>query len=145
MQRRDLLTSLGFGAFLAAAGSVAAMFVRFLTPNLVAPAPGRVGIGRPEDYPAGALTYVENARVFVGRDARGLYALVAICTHLGCTPRMDRGQFVCPCHGSRFAADGRVTGGPASRPLERAFVGAADGKLFVDRSRIVDADYRFPA
>jgi len=50
---------------------------------------------------------------------------------------------VCPCHGSRFARDGRVLSAPATRPLERAFVGrAASGNLFIDRRRVVDADYR---
>ncbi len=83
--------------------------------------------------------------MYVGRDARGFYALVAICTHLGCTPRLAADQFVCPCHGSRFAADGQVISGPASRPLERAFVGSTNGRLFVDRSRIVDRNFRFPA
>lgn len=41
------------------------------------------------------------------------------CTHLGC--RLDRvveGVLVCPCHGSRFDADGQVLTGPASRALQ---------------------------
>jgi len=43
------------------------------------------------------------------------------CTHLGCTVRWDNEEQVlrCPCHGSRFADDGRPTKGPAKRPLQQ--------------------------
>ena len=144
LTRRDFLTNLGFGAFLAFIGTLVAIFARFLAPNLVTPAPGPVEIGMPDEYAIGSLTYIENARTYLGRDARGFYAIIAICTHLGCTPRLEGDELACPCHGSRFARDGTVLAAPATRPLERAFVGrAASGKLFVDRSRIVDMNYRF--
>jgi Rieske Fe-S protein len=41
------------------------------------------------------------------------------CTHLGCTVRWDNDAQVlrCPCHGSRFADDGRPVQGPAKRSL----------------------------
>ncbi len=143
LSRNDFLANLGFGAFLATAGSAMAIFARFLTPNLVTPRPGPIEIGTPADYPVGVLTYVEAARVYVGRDDRGFYALIAVCTHLGCLPRPERKSLVCPCHGSRFALDGQVISGPARRALDRAFVGrASNGKLFVDRSRLVHRDYR---
>ncbi|MFF8378196.1 FAD-dependent oxidoreductase [Streptomyces sp. NPDC015661] len=42
------------------------------------------------------------------------------CTHMGCELGFDEAEqtWECPCHGSRFAADGRVLQGPATRPLE---------------------------
>ena len=143
LSRRDFLTNLGYGAFLAASGTLAAMFARFLTPNITTPVPGPVEIGMPDEYAVGSLTQIENARAYLGRDAQGFYAIVAICTHLGCTPRLDGNEFACPCHGSRFARDGRVLSAPATRALDRAFVGRnVNGKLLVDCSRRVDADYR---
>jgi len=143
MTRRNFLRNLGYGAFLASSGLIAAMFARFLTPNITTPAPGPVEIGMPEEYARGSLTHVENARAYLGRDAFGFYAIIAICTHLGCAPHLDGDEFACPCHGSRFARDGRVLAAPATRALDRAFVGRnANGKLFIDRSRIVDASYR---
>ncbi len=146
MKRRDFLQQFGFGSAIAAIGSVAGILGRFLTPNVVAPKAGPVEVGNPEEYGIGALTYVEAARAYIGRDQRGFYALAATCTHLGCTPRLEGKQFACPCHGSRFALNGDVLAGPAKRPLDHMAVGLApSGRLFVDRSRIVDADFHFPA
>jgi cytochrome b6-f complex iron-sulfur subunit len=143
ISRRNFLINLGYGIFLAASGMLAAMFARFLSPNLFAPAPGPIEIGKPDEYAVGSLTHIENARVYLGRDAQGFYAIIALCTHLGCTPRMEGDGFACPCHGSRFASNGRVVAAPATRALDRAFVGRnANGKLFVDRSHLVDASYR---
>ncbi|KAL1507139.1 hypothetical protein AB1Y20_007992 [Prymnesium parvum] len=72
------------------------------------------------------------------------FALRAECTHLGClvTPNPLGDGFTCPCHGSRYAADGTVLRGPAPRPLRLAKVEArdGDGKLFM--SAWTDPDFR---
>ena len=55
------------------------------------------------------------------------------CTHLGCAHHWEeaRGQFVCPCHNSLFSIDGRVTYGPAPRPLDRYAVKTDGNKLLL--------------
>ena len=51
------------------------------------------------------------------------------CTHLGCAYHWDdrKSEFLCPCHNSLFAIDGRVISGPAPRPLDR-FATKVQGK-----------------
>ncbi len=143
MNRRDFLTAVSWGAAAVGAGSVIAALSRFMQPVIQTGAPGPVDVGLPGDYAAGSLTFVEPARAYLGRDDRGFYAILAICTHLGCTPRLQSGGYACPCHGSRFNRDGAVLNGPASRPLDRALVGrSSDGHLFVDPGRLVDPDFR---
>ncbi|KOO34970.1 cytochrome b6-f complex iron-sulfur subunit, partial [Chrysochromulina tobinii] len=65
------------------------------------------------------------------------YALRAECTHLGCLVQPDplTGGFACPCHGSRYAADGSVTRGPAPAPLKlaRVDVRQSDGAVLMSR------------
>ena len=55
------------------------------------------------------------------------------CTHLGCAYHWDdaRSEFVCPCHNSLFAIDGKVTYGPAPRPLDRYETKIAGKNLLV--------------
>ena len=47
--------------------------------------------------------------------------LVGICTHLGCVPASNKGEFngwFCPCHGSHYDTSGRIRKGPAPKNLE---------------------------
>lgn len=56
------------------------------------------------------------------RDEDGeLHLRSAVCTHLRCVVRWNDGEgtWDCPCHGSRFDADGTVLEGPANRDLPR--------------------------
>jgi ubiquinol-cytochrome c reductase iron-sulfur subunit len=47
--------------------------------------------------------------------------LVGVCTHLGCVPLPnagDYGGYFCPCHGSHYDVSGRIRKGPAPYNLE---------------------------
>lgn len=46
--------------------------------------------------------------------------MIATCTHLGCIPVGESGEFggwLCPCHGSQFDTAGRIRKGPAPTNL----------------------------
>ena len=46
--------------------------------------------------------------------------MLGVCTHLGCVPLSDRGDFggwFCPCHGSHYDKAGRIRKGPAPKNL----------------------------
>ena len=47
--------------------------------------------------------------------------MIGVCTHLGCVPLGDAGDFggwFCPCHGSHYDTAGRIRRGPAPRNLQ---------------------------
>jgi Rieske Fe-S protein len=67
------------------------------------------------------------------RDTSEVYAVDLTCTHLGCTVTAARDGFVCPCHGSRFGADGQVARGPATACLKRLDAEHRDGTIQVFR------------
>ncbi|MEZ5354263.1 MAG: ubiquinol-cytochrome c reductase iron-sulfur subunit [Bryobacteraceae bacterium] len=66
-------------------------------------------------------------------DGGQVVAFAPGCTHLGCAYHWDERNknFLCPCHTSTFAADGRVLEGPAPRPLDRYQTRVENGKLQV--------------
>ncbi|MEQ6202206.1 ubiquinol-cytochrome c reductase iron-sulfur subunit [Sulfitobacter sp. HNIBRBA2951] len=46
--------------------------------------------------------------------------MMGVCTHLGCVPLGDAGDFggwFCPCHGSHYDTAGRIRKGPAPKNL----------------------------
>jgi len=59
------------------------------------------------------------------------YAINAVCTHLGCVVPWNRAQlkYICPCHGSQYAATGQVVRGPAPLSLALAHCDTVDGKV----------------
>ena len=98
------------------------------------PGEGPVDIGTAADYPRdGVYDRFIHQRFFVLRRVGSLTAMSNVCTHRKCTVRHEEGVgFVCPCHGARFDAEGKVTGGPAPHDLPHFPVTeGADGHLYV--------------
>lgn len=62
---------------------------------------------------------VSGESVIVARTGEASFvALSSVCPHRGCNVEYrDKDEFYCPCHGSRFALDGKVLQGPARKPL----------------------------
>jgi cytochrome b6-f complex iron-sulfur subunit len=99
-------------------------------------------IGYPSDFGFGVDTkFQKDYRIWVVRNAEGLFVIYARCTHLGCTPDWKSGEnkFKCPCHGSGYDTEGVNFEGPAPRPLDRAKVELdAEGQIVVDTSILYD-------
>jgi len=57
-----------------------------------------------------------------------------ICTHLGCHFNWNPASrhFECPCHGSVYALDGTVLGGPTPRNLDTLPTRIENGELYVE-------------
>jgi len=61
----------------------------------------------------------DKVRVKSGKDE--WLVVIGICTHLGCIPLVNQGDYkgwFCPCHGSHYDTSGRIRKGPAPRNLE---------------------------
>jgi cytochrome b6-f complex iron-sulfur subunit len=158
--RRAFLGKLGIGATLLALAGQTFAFFRSLVPNVLYEEPMRFKIGTPDQFGEGAK-FIEDKRVYVFRERNTFYAISAVCTHLGCTVKLQRlnqpkrvkargrefdeqAEFHCPCHGSKYHGDGTNYAGPAPRPLayHRVEVSPDDGQLIVDLSQNVGQDFR---
>lgn len=82
-------------------------------------------VGEPSTFVAGTPKYFSTGNFYVVRDAGGLYALTAKCTHDGATTCIGTSnncsasgtEFYCPRHGATFSFLGTATTGPAFLPL----------------------------
>jgi cytochrome b6-f complex iron-sulfur subunit len=127
--------------FTAAIGGCVTAMTRFMFPNVLFEPPTRFKVGRPDEFPAGVVDtrFTEANGVWIVNNDGKLYALIAICTHLGCPPNWLEAQnkFKCPCHGSGYYKSGVNFEGPTPRPLERAAIAVdpEDGQIVVDKAR----------
>ena len=117
--------------------------------NTVSPPSGPVGAGNVSTIAVNTMRAVPGEAVILGRDAGGLYAMSAACTHAGClvdvTTSGGTEELYCPCHGSLFDANGGVKRGPAGLPLQHYQVEvAADGTITVQGGMPVSAETRTP-
>jgi len=144
--RRSFLSMSAIGSFLAALAVAAAGALRLPNPTVLPGPVRRYKIGPLERFPVGSQTALPEEGFVVFRDARGLYAISTICTHLGCTAAVTAQGFACPCHGSKFDATGRVVEGPAPRALPWLELSrAADGQLIVCADNEVSSGTHFEA
>ncbi len=121
--------------------------VRYLIPRVSYEPSSIFKAGKPEEYPLGSVTLIPTRKVWIIREGKGIYALIAVCTHLSCQPRWleDEQIFKCPCHGGQFYKNGVNFAGPPPKPLARAYVTLSDdGRLIVDKEKIVGLDYILP-
>ncbi len=132
--RRDWLGLSAVWAFLATTGAALVGIVRLPKPSVL-PGPRQVyRLGPPDEFPVGVVTKVASGAAFLYREDKGFHAISSVCTHLGCTVKPnDQNGYSCPCHGSRFDAQGRVVRGPAPRGLAWLRLALlANGQLEVD-------------
>ena len=134
VRRRRTVTALIVG-FL---GTNLFMFLRFFFPRTLFEPKTVFRIGYPSDFGYGVDTkFQKDHRIWVVRDAEGIFVVYARCTHLGCTPdwKPSENKFKCPCHGSGYDSEGINFEGPAPRPLDRAKVELdPEGQIVVDTS-----------
>jgi cytochrome b6-f complex iron-sulfur subunit len=130
LSRRDFL-KLARAGFLWLSGALTfGGLLRFLDyePN---PAPKtEFDLGLASNYPLNSRTLLSDPPAVLLNTESGFSALSLVCTHLGCTVEQNSDGFTCPCHASRFDADGNVTHRPADKPLRSLRVEVtAEGNL----------------
>ena len=138
LPRRDFL---GLTALAAAGVTIMSSLIgmaRLAKPRVMPEASNRFRAGVPSDYPPGTSKIITGHNVRVVSTEEGIAAIMLVCTHLGCIVDESPEGFSCPCHGSKFDFNGKVTGGPAPRGLVWLAVSQGpDGSLVIDKSQEV--------
>ena len=141
--RRKFLGAVSWLSFLGAVHVALGAFVRFMYPRVLFEPSSIFKAGFPNEYQVGDVSerFIESNRVWIVREADGFYAVLAICTHLGCTPKWLKAEqkFKCPCHGSGYYKNSVNFEGPAPRPMEHLKIWFSD-----DKQIMIDTAKRFP-
>src|SRR5256885_6894342 len=86
LSRRSFL-KLGWAAFLGFIAASAGATLKFIFPNVLYEPPQTFKAGKPEEFATGvSLRWTKEQRVWMIRNEQGIYAMLARCPHLGCTP-----------------------------------------------------------
>lgn len=139
VSRRKVLGFIGWSTFWGTLAATLAGTGRYMFPEVIYEPSPIFKAGSPKDYPVGVSTsFLSSQQTWIINDGSAIYALIAICTHLGCTPDwlLNENKFKCNCHGSGYYVSGVNFEGPAPRAMERAkiYVGD-DGQLVIDKSK----------
>lgn len=148
--RRDFVTLTGVALGAVGAGALAVPFVDSLNPSADVLALASIEVDLSDVKPGqtkkvkwrGVPVFIRNrteAEVSAARDVQmselpdpqedtdrvhkdkdQWLVMVGVCTHLGCIPIADQGDYdgyFCPCHGSHYDTSGRIRKGPAPKNL----------------------------
>jgi menaquinol-cytochrome c reductase iron-sulfur subunit len=71
-------------------------------------------------------------------------AISTRCMHLGCPVRYVEAseRFICPCHGGVYDIEGKVSGGPPVRPLDRFYTRVRNGNVEVGPRYSLNSELR---
>ncbi len=115
-------------------------------PAATCPTTGATDVGTPSTFMTSKPVYFNAGNFFVVRDAGGLYAVSARCTHEGATCVVQSAQFYCPRHAARFDLDGGPVSGPVFTALSHfAMCTLANGHVGVITSMKVAKTVRLNA
>jgi cytochrome b6-f complex iron-sulfur subunit len=140
VSRREFFGRIGVSACAVAAVGSGVVTLDYLKPKVLFEPSSSFIAGTPLDFSDGVVRFQKEKKAFVIGTSGGVYALSAVCTHLGCIARFksDEKVIACPCHGSRFDLEGNVIHGPAPRPLPWLDVTEdAQGNLVVDTGIVI--------
>ncbi len=145
MARRDFLGLGSLWAAVAALGFAAIGMVRLPKAAVLSSPSKKFRVTFPDTLSEGQAYVPPGRSVALFRDPEGVYAISLICTHLGCIVKNQTDGFECPCHGSRFHADGTVAKGPAPKALPWCKVTQSGGDFIVDEDVAVPAGTKVKA
>lgn len=133
LPRRDFLGRAGLWTAAGALGLAGIGMLR-LPKAAVLPSPSqKFRVSLPESLLPGTPFIPPGRNVALVKAHDGsVHAISLVCTHLGCIVKPVEGGFDCPCHGSKFAADGAVTRGPAPTSLPWLAVEGDGATVVVD-------------
>jgi cytochrome b6-f complex iron-sulfur subunit len=144
VSRRDFLGLASMGAAVISLLVVVAGVFRMTKANVYYEDSKKFKVGKPEEFPIGAVKKLDDRNVFIFANSDGLHAISSVCTHLGCIIATTEWGFQCPCHGSQFDRNGKVIGGPAPRSLPWLEVSRhVDGNIVVDAGKEIRSGTKF--
>src|SRR5512141_347545 len=134
MPRRDFLGLAALGAAGATLAFAAAGMARLPNAAVASSPSKKFRVALPDNLADGVAFVPPGRSVALFRDPEGIYAISLVCTHLGCIIKNTGAGFECPCHGSRFSAEGAVVKGPAPKALPWRNVTLSGGACIVDEA-----------